>query len=257
MLSDGQLAHHCQDRVLSEQAQAVIAAIPAAPPSRRVRGAAGNVSVRYASRKIGVAIQAESHRNELAGVCEKEHDPATPEYYDQPPPIKLVYPAASGRRVGVWHTPDYFVLRTDAVGWEEWKSAEELERLVAAMPHRCRRREDGRWWCPPGEAYARPLGLSTGSAPPPRSTGCSSATSSSWRTTCGPTAHRWSSRRPMRSGRWSPSTRGSRSARCSGRRRGRPIHGRSGIGPGRRSSLRSRGASLWAVARRSLPSPTH
>jgi hypothetical protein len=28
---------------------------------------------------MGVTIQAESHRNELAGVYEKEHDPATPD----------------------------------------------------------------------------------------------------------------------------------------------------------------------------------
>src|SRR6266511_4585219 len=150
MLSSDQLAKLCHDLGLSEQARAVIAQIRAAPPSRRVRGAAGNVTVRYPSRKMGVTVQAESHRNELAGVYEHEHDPATPEYYDQPPPIKLVYAAASGRRVGVWHTPDYFVLRTDAVGWEEWKTAEELERLAAAMPHRYRRGDDGGWCCPPG-----------------------------------------------------------------------------------------------------------
>lgn len=81
------------------------------------------------------------------------------EYYDQPPPIKLVYPAKSGRRVGVLHTPDYFVLHTDSVGWEEWKMAEELERLVDAMPHRYRRGGDGQWQCPPGEEYAQPLGF--------------------------------------------------------------------------------------------------
>jgi len=159
MLSDGQVAQLCHDLGLSAQAQAVIAAIRAAPPSRRVRSAAGNVSVRYASRKMGVTIQAESHRNELAGIYEKEHDPATLEYYDQPAPIKLVYPARSGRPVGVWHTPDYFVLRTDAVGWEEWKPAEQLARLAETMPHRYHQSEEGRWQCPPGEAYARPLGF--------------------------------------------------------------------------------------------------
>jgi len=159
MLSNGQLTQLCHDLGLSEQAQAVIAEIRASPPSRRVRSAAGNVSVRYASWKMGVTIQAESHRNELAGIYEKEHDPATLEYYDQPPPIKLVYPAQSGRRVGVVHTPDYFVLRTDSVGWEEWKMAEELDRLADAMPHRYRRGEDGQWHCPPGEEYAQPLGF--------------------------------------------------------------------------------------------------
>ncbi|MDP9201984.1 MAG: DDE-type integrase/transposase/recombinase [Gemmatimonadota bacterium] len=156
MLTNEQVTQLCQDLGLSPEARAVIDAIRAAPPARWVRGGAGNVSVRYPSRKMGVTIQAESHRNELAGVYEKEHDPATLEYYDQPPPIKLVYPARSGRRVGVFHTPDYFVLRIDSVGWEEWKTEEELARLAETMPHRyvC---TAGHWQCPPGEDYAAPL----------------------------------------------------------------------------------------------------
>jgi transposase InsO family protein len=159
MLSHSQLGQLCRDLRLSPEAQAIIETIRAAPPSRRVRGGAGNVTVRYPSRKMGVTIQAESHRNELAGIYEKEHDPATLEYYDQPPPIKLIYLAKTGRRVGVLHTPDYFVVRTDAVGWEEWKMAEELERLAEAMPHRYCRGAAGQWQCPPGEAYAQPLGF--------------------------------------------------------------------------------------------------
>jgi hypothetical protein len=159
MLSHGQLSQLCHDLGLSQEAQAIIATIRSSPPSRRVRSAAGNVSVRYPSRKMGVTIQAESHRNELAGIYEKEHDSDTLEYYDQPPAIKLVYRAKSGRRVGIMHTPDYFVLRTDAVGWEEWKMAEELERLAETMPHRYCQADDGRWTCPPGEEYARRLGF--------------------------------------------------------------------------------------------------
>jgi hypothetical protein len=157
MLSHGQVSQLCQDLGLSHEAQARIETIRSSPPSRRVRSSAGNVCVRYPSRKMGVTIQAESHRNELAGIYEKEHDPATLEYYDQPPAIKLVYQAKSGRRVGVWHTPDFFVLRTDAVGWEEWKMAEELERLAETMPQRYCHADNGRWACPPGEEYARSL----------------------------------------------------------------------------------------------------
>jgi putative transposase len=159
MLSSGQLTQLCQDLGLSREAQAIIEEIRSSPPSRRVRSAAGNVSVRYPSRKMGVTIQAESHRNELAGIYEKEHDPETLEYYDQPPPIKLLYQAKNGRRVGVLHTPDYFVLRTDGVGWEEWKTEDELVRLRERMPHRYLRGEAGGWLCPPGERYAEPFGL--------------------------------------------------------------------------------------------------
>lgn len=82
----------------------VIQNIRSSQPDRRVRSAGGNVSVRYPSRKMGGVIQAESHRNELAGIFEMEHDANTLEYYDQPSPIKLEYQAKSGRRVGVLHT---------------------------------------------------------------------------------------------------------------------------------------------------------
>jgi len=108
---------------------------------------------------MGVTIQAESHRVELAGLYEYEHDPQTLEFYDQPPAIKLGYEAKSGRQLGVWHTPDYFVLRTDGVGWEEWKTEAGLERLSETMPHRYIRDADGRWRCPPGEYFAEAFGL--------------------------------------------------------------------------------------------------
>jgi putative transposase len=159
VLSDEEWLQLCQRLGLSKQARGIIEEIRTSPPSRRVRSVAGNVSVRYPSRKMGVTIQAESHRNELAGIYEKEHDPHTLEYYDQPPPIKLVYPAKSGRRVGVLHTPDYFVIRTGSAGWEEWKTEEELVRLTEQMPSRYARSEEGLWHCPPGAQYAEPLGL--------------------------------------------------------------------------------------------------
>jgi hypothetical protein len=58
----------------SEQAELVIHKIRSADPARRVRGGRGNVSGRYPSRKMGVTIQFESHRVELAGIYEMEHD---------------------------------------------------------------------------------------------------------------------------------------------------------------------------------------
>lgn len=159
MLNDHEMVHLCRRLGLSPQAQSVIQTIRSSPPARRVQSAAGNVSVRYPSRKMGLTIQAESHRNELAGIYEMEHDPATLEYYDQPPPIKLIYPAKNGQSVGVLHTPDFFVLRTDAVGWEEWKTEAELERLTVEMPNRYARDAQGRWCCPPGDRYAAGFGF--------------------------------------------------------------------------------------------------
>ncbi len=158
MLNESELHQLYQKLNLSKQAQQVIEEIRSSPPARRVGSAAGNVSVRYPSRKMGIIIQAESHRNELAGIYEKEYDPETLEYYDQPSRIKLIYEAKNGRRVGIWHTPDYFVIRSDSIGWEEWKTEAELPRLAEQMPHRYIR-EENVWHCPPGEEYAAQFGF--------------------------------------------------------------------------------------------------
>lgn len=129
-------------------------------PSRRVGGGRSNVSGRYPSKKMGVTIQFESHWVELAGIYEMEHDAAVLEFFDQPPPIKLEYENATGKRMGVLHTPDFFVIREAEAGWEEWKTEEDLQRLGERNPNRyCAREGGGRWCCPPGIAYAERLGL--------------------------------------------------------------------------------------------------
>ena len=153
MLTEIELNQVRQKISLSDNAWEVIKEIRSLPPARRVQSAAGNVSVRYPSRKMGVVIQAESHRNELAGVYEKEYDPDVLEYYDQPLRIKLAYESKSGKRVGIWHTPDYFVIKNNCIGWEEWKPESELARLAEQMPHRYVQ-EGNIWRCPPGEEYA-------------------------------------------------------------------------------------------------------
>jgi transposase InsO family protein len=107
---------------------------------------------------MGVTIQFESHRVELAAIVVMEHDPTVLEYYDQPPPVKLLYPSRGGRSLGVIHTPDFFVIRPDGAGWEEWKTERDLTRLSERMPGRYTR-DDGRWCCPPGDRHAEPLGL--------------------------------------------------------------------------------------------------
>jgi len=160
MLNADQLHDWGRTLGLSAQAMQVIQQIRSSPPARHVRSGRGNVSGRYPSRKMGVTIQFESHRNELAAIYAMEHSSAVVEYWDQPPPIKLAYRTPAGRAIGVLHTPDFFVLRTDAAGWEEWKLEDDLRRLAARQPQRYCRTAEGRWRCPPGEAYAQACGLS-------------------------------------------------------------------------------------------------
>jgi len=144
---------------LSPQARSVIDGIRSSGPARRVGGGRRNVCGRYPSRKMGVTIQFESHRVELAAIYEMEHDDSVWEFYDQPPSIKLHYMSAGGRPLGVIHTPDFFAIRREAAGWEEWKTEEELARLAEKNPNRYRRDAEGRWSCPPGERHANELGL--------------------------------------------------------------------------------------------------
>ena len=159
MLSDDEFEVWCFQHALSEQAKTVIRQIRSSPPSRLVRSAAGNVSGRYPSRKMGCTIQFESHRGELAAIYQFEHDPAVFEFYDQPGVIKLTYLSKKGKQVGVLHTPNFFVVGEQSCGWIECKMEDQLLQLAEQMPHRYQRSSDGCWVCPPGEAYAKPLGL--------------------------------------------------------------------------------------------------
>jgi putative transposase len=159
MLSANEYTAWTQRLGLSADAEQIIAAIRAAPPSRLVRSGAGNVPCRYPSLKMGQVVQAESHKVELPFVHAAERDPTVLEYWDQPGKIRLTYRSADDRRVVVGHTPDYFELREETAGWVECKPEERLLHLAQAAPHRYQHGPDGRWMCPPGQAYAAQFGL--------------------------------------------------------------------------------------------------
>jgi TnsA endonuclease N terminal len=158
MLTETELAAWYERLNFSESTRAVIDQVRLSDPARRVGGGRSNVSGFYPSRKMGVTIQFESHRVELAAIYEMEHDPQTLEFYDQPNAIALDYKSVNGRRQVVRHTPDFFVIRAEAAGWEEWKTEDELNRLAEHSPNRYRR-EVGCWHCPPGESHANQFGL--------------------------------------------------------------------------------------------------
>lgn len=162
MLDDKAFEQWCQNLGLSDQAKAIITQIRTSPPSRHVQSAAGNVSGDFPSQKMKCSIQFESHRDELPFVHLLEHDPQALEFYDQPyGQMKLTYPNKDGtRQVTAKHTPDFFVLREDGAGWTECKMEEQLVRLAEEKPGRFVHNSDGSWSCPPGEAYAKPFGLS-------------------------------------------------------------------------------------------------
>jgi transposase InsO family protein len=108
---------------------------------------------------MGMTIQFESHKVELPFIYELEHDNDVLEFYDQPPSFNLSYQAANGRSLGHPYTPDFFVIRTDSAGWVECKTEQELQKLAEKNPNRYKQAEDGKWCMPPGEKYAKELGL--------------------------------------------------------------------------------------------------
>ena len=122
MLSQSEFAAWCDNLHLSHQVQELIQRIRTSEPSRTVGGGSKNVFGRYPSRKMGVTIQFESHKVELPFIYQLEHDDNVLEYYDQPNAIKLDYLGKNGRKLGVLHTPDFFVIRKNSAGWEECKT---------------------------------------------------------------------------------------------------------------------------------------
>lgn len=144
---------------LSSETESLVASIRSSPPIRRVGGRTGNITGRYPSPKMGVSIQFESDRVEFWAIYDMERDEDVLEFYDQSSRIPLSYRAKSGSRTTQWHTPDFFVLRRESAGWEEWKQAGRLDRLSEDQPARYQQAGTGQWYCPPGEAYAEHLGL--------------------------------------------------------------------------------------------------
>src|SRR5713226_7672477 len=143
----------------SKETEALIVAMRSLPPVRRVSGRANNVTGRYPSPKMQCSIQFESQHVELWAIYAMERDDDVLEFYDQPSRIPLSYRAKSGRKTTQWHTPDFFVLRRESAGWEEWKQASSLDTLADEKPARYQRAETGQWNCPPADAYAKQLGL--------------------------------------------------------------------------------------------------
>lgn len=159
MLNTQQLNEYFERNKLSPIAIKTIQQIRNSEPTRRVSSGAMNVACHYASQKMGLTIQAESHRNELAALVTWEFDNHTYEMYDQPQQVKLTYKSKNGRKATHLSTPDYFLLQEWFAGWVECKTEQELQEAYDSGSERFIRDEDGKWRCPAGEEYAAKLGL--------------------------------------------------------------------------------------------------
>lgn len=159
MLDEAELETYFMRHNLSATARQVVRKVRSSPPTRRVKSGHSNVACRFASRKMGMTIQAESHRNELPAVVTWDADNVTHEFYDQPLKVKLRYRAKNGRWVNHLATPDFFLLQEGFTGWVECKTEEWLEARATEGSELYVRDASGCWRCPPGENYAVELGL--------------------------------------------------------------------------------------------------
>ncbi len=111
MLSEKDFNDWCKECKVVGAARSLIEQIRSSEPSRQLQGRRKNVTGRYPSHKMGFTIQFESHRNELAHIYKLEQDEDVLEYYDQPPPIEIIYLSKHGRHNRHCYTPDFFVIQ--------------------------------------------------------------------------------------------------------------------------------------------------
>jgi putative transposase len=149
----------CSENGITEEQKVLINSIRTSDPARRVRSGGKNVPGFYSSKKMGLTIQFESHKLELCAIYLMEFDDDVYEFYDQPSSFNINY-KINGRNRGHRYTADFFVISKDFIGWEEWKTEEELSKLIQDSPDRYKLDESGNWRCPPAEEYARKHGLS-------------------------------------------------------------------------------------------------
>ncbi|MEH2158872.1 TnsA endonuclease N-terminal domain-containing protein [Nostoc sp.] len=160
MLNSEEFDKLCRSLNLSEQTRKVIETIRSSEPLRRVGGGFKNVCGSYASQKMGITIQFESHTLELAAIeLFYEYDEDVLEYWDQAFKFTLKYQSNSGKNITTAHIPDFFVIRNNSVGFEEWKPEKVLEKLAVKQNNRYIKGEDGFWHSLPAEKYAQQLNL--------------------------------------------------------------------------------------------------
>lgn len=128
-------------------------------PIRTVGGGRRGVKVRYISRKMPFALEAEAFLTEYAAMVTFDHDDAIWELYPQPCTLKITYINGKGKKVTPLITPDLFLIGVDGFVFVECKIEEELLKLAKRDPNRYQHGVDGRWRSPPAEAAAAEYGM--------------------------------------------------------------------------------------------------
>ena len=159
MLNPDELHEYFERAKLSDVAINIIQRIRNSEPERRVESGESSVACRFASNKMKLTIQSESHTNELPSVIGWEFDENTYEFWDQPQKLKITYLSKEGKKATHFTTPDYFLLQEGFTGWVECKTEQKLQELFDSGSQLFIKDEHGNWRCPAGEAAAAEFGL--------------------------------------------------------------------------------------------------
>jgi putative transposase len=166
MMNEKEFELWCVTLNLCSEGRELVEKIRTSEPARLVRGGVGNIRGRYPSRTMGKSIQFESESCELYGILTFEFGGAdhflgtVREFYDQPLSFKYKFKLPSERTVTITHVPDFFVLLDSGGAFVEFKPEKKLRELSKKYPGRYVLKKDGRWRCPPAEAYVEQFGLS-------------------------------------------------------------------------------------------------
>ena len=137
MLNDIEFNQWCDRLKLSDRTRETVEKIRTSEPVRKVKGNARNVHGPYASKKMGRTIQFESHTLELPALISLyEYDDDVLEYWDQPYKFTLKCSPNGKRSNTISYTPDFLVLRTNSVGFEEWKPEKTLIKKAEKYSYR-------------------------------------------------------------------------------------------------------------------------
>ena len=154
-----ELEQHFDKHELSPQARRIVHQIVTGPPVRRVGGGARNAVLRYASRKMGCVVQAESRTVEGAFVQYCEFSPHVVFYFCQPWTLSVPVIDVNGRRLPIHTTVDFLVLDSRGFRFIECKDIGEVRRLSECKYPRFVRDDDGHWRWTAAEQAAGALGL--------------------------------------------------------------------------------------------------
>lgn len=149
-MTQAEFHEYCEHHAIGASTRAFLERVRSAAPARRTGKGYKNVACRFASKKMGFTIQAESEGPEFSFVMTHEFDPDALEFYDQPETLRVSAVDRNDKRITKFYTPDYLVLsRAKGPILYECKQDEQVEALL---------KTDKNWWTDrDGNVHYEPL----------------------------------------------------------------------------------------------------